>query len=99
MDPAGAVFGRLLPTGNVTDELDIPHWGKVSVSIVDAANPLVFVKASDIGLTGRELPQSLEQAPQLLERLETVPGHGGPAAGIDRGLPKNPPGKPQRYRK
>lgn len=89
MDPAGAVFGRLLPTGNVTDELDIPHWGKVSVSIVDAANPLVFVKASDIGLTGRELPQSLEQAPQLLERLETVRGMAAQLLGLTEDYKKS----------
>ncbi|MBQ8089822.1 MAG: proline racemase family protein, partial [Pyramidobacter sp.] len=53
MAPAGSVSGRLLPTGSAVDRLDVPGLGAVEVSIVDAANPLVFVKAASVGLTGR----------------------------------------------
>jgi len=74
MKPAGAVCGRLLPTGNAVDVLDVPGLGPVEVSIVDAANPLVFVNASSVGMTGRELPMEIDGLPELLERLEMVRG-------------------------
>lgn len=80
--PAGAVFGRLLPTGNVADTLNIPDLGPVEVSIVDAANPLVFVRASDIGLTGRELPADLLSRPEMLTRLEQVRGTAAVLLGL-----------------
>ena len=52
-DPAGAMTGKLLPTGNVVDVIDVPGYKPVEVSLVDSSNPLVFVKASDVGLTGK----------------------------------------------
>lgn len=54
-DPSGAVTGKLLPTGNVTDVVELPGTGKIEVSIVDAANPVVYVRAGDLGLRGTEI--------------------------------------------
>ena len=54
--PQGSLFGTLLPTGNVVDRITTSR-GPLSISIVDAAAPLVFVLASDIGLNGTELPE------------------------------------------
>ena len=59
VEPAGTLGNGLLPTGNVVDILEVPNFGKVEVSIVDAANPLVFVKAKDMGMTGLELPEEV----------------------------------------
>ena len=64
----------LLPTGNPVDILEVPDYGKVEVSIVDAANPLVFVKARDLGLTGRENPEELNANTEKLKLLEAVRG-------------------------
>ena len=72
--PAGTLGKGLLPTGNVVDVLDVPEFGQVQVSIVDAANPLVFVKAKDIGLTGQELPDELNAKPEMLDLLEKIRG-------------------------
>ena len=72
--PSGTLGKGLLPTGNVIDELDVPEFGKVQVSIVDAANPLVFVKAQSIGLTGKELPDELNSKPKMLDLLEKIRG-------------------------
>ena len=47
IDPAGTLGHGLLPTGHAVDILEVPGYGKVEVSIVGAANPLVFVKAKD----------------------------------------------------
>lgn len=80
LNPAGTLKKRLpagtelLPTGKSVDILEIPDFGTVQVSIVDAANPLVFVKASDLGLTGKELPRELDATPEKLTLLEKVRG-------------------------
>ena len=74
VEPAGTLGSGLLPTGNAVDTLDVPDFGPVQVSIVDAANPLVFVKAKDLGLTGRELPDELNADQAKLDLLEKVRG-------------------------
>jgi 2-methylaconitate cis-trans-isomerase PrpF len=69
-DPGGAVTGRLLPTGNPRDILAVPGLGEVEVSLVDAGNPVVFVRAERLGLDLRET-RSL-QAPSVRARIEAV---------------------------
>lgn len=82
VSPAGAVTGKLLPTGSVLDDLTVPGWGTIPVSIVDAAAPLVFVRWEDLGLTGLELPTELDADPELLGRMEAVRAHASVLAGI-----------------
>ncbi len=82
IDPAGTLGQGLLPTGNAADTLEIPGFGPVEVSIVDAANPLVFVKAADLGLTGRELPDALNGDEEKLALLETVRGMAAQRLGL-----------------
>ena len=72
--PDGTLGHGLLPTGNAVDVLDVPDYGQVEVSIVDAANPLVFVRAKDVGLDGTELPDAVDGNAKTLELLETVRG-------------------------
>ena len=52
--------------------------------MVDAANACVFVRARDLGLTGRELPEELERDPALLERLQSIRRQASVAMGIAR---------------
>lgn len=68
----GAKTGKLLPTGNVVDEITLKDGKKVRVSLVDAANPSVFVKAEDVGFTGKELPQDTQSRPEILEIMEDI---------------------------
>ena len=72
LDPGGAGTGTLLPTGNVLDLLEVEGAGSVPVSLVDAANPFVFVDASNVGITGTEMPAALDARPEVMERLERV---------------------------
>ena len=81
-DPGGAVTGRLLPTGNTSDTLDVPGLGRVEISLVDAANPLVFVRWEDLGLNGTESPAQVDANPELLKQIEAVRAQAGVLAGI-----------------
>ena len=74
VDPAGTLGHGLLPTGNAVDVLEVPGYGPVEVSIVDAANPLVFARAKDLRLTGKELPDELNANAEKLDLLEKVRG-------------------------
>lgn len=82
---AGSKTGRLLPTGNVRDTMTLKDGRHVQVSLVDAANPSVFVKAADIGLTGLELPADCDTNPRILEVMEEIRVR----AGVMMGLAKN----------
>ena len=74
VDPSGTLGRGLLPTGNVVDVLEVPGYGKVEVPIVDAANPLVFAKAVDLGLKGGETPDEINGSEEKLDLLEKVRG-------------------------
>lgn len=82
LNPAGAVTGKLLPTGNVIDDLAVPGLGTIPVSMVDAANPLVFVRWEDVGLRGIESPSGVDADEPLLQRLESIRAHASVLAGI-----------------
>ena len=82
VDPAGTLGKGLLPTGHAVDVLEVPEFGSVEVSIIDAANPLVFARAKDLGLTGKELPEELNADAEKLELLEKVRGMAAVKLGI-----------------
>ncbi len=71
---AGSKTGKLLPTGNVVDTMEVSGVGEIMCSIVDAANPMVFVKAKDIGLTGIETPAQIDKDQTILNILEEIRG-------------------------
>jgi 2-methylaconitate cis-trans-isomerase PrpF len=71
-DPTGAVTGSTLPTGNPRDVLTLKDGTTVEVSIVDAANPTVFVRPDAVGITGTESAAELDANAALLDRLEEI---------------------------
>ncbi len=85
-DPGGATTGKLLPTGNVADTLDVPGFGKFRVSMVDAANACVFARAADLGVKGTELPDEIDANPGLLKKLAAI----RIAASVAMGVTKTP---------
>jgi methylitaconate Delta-isomerase len=72
MNPGGTTTGRLLPTGRARDELRLSDGRRIEVSIVDAANPMVFCTAATLGLTGTELPAAIEAQPTVMRQLEEI---------------------------
>ncbi len=77
LDAWGAVTGTLFPTGRRIDTIE-----GTQASCIDAAMPLMIVRAHDLGLTGRESPVELDSRTSLLERLELMRR----AAGVMMGL-------------
>lgn len=67
INPAGSKTGKLLPTGNASDEVD-----GVRATLIDAANPCVFVLASDLGVEGTMTPGEIDADGELLGRLERI---------------------------
>src|SRR5262249_58495618 len=55
IDAAGSKTGALLPTGAGVDRV-----GDVEVSCVDAAMPVMIVRAGDMSKTARETPAELQ---------------------------------------
>jgi len=82
LDPGGAVTGKLLPTGNVRDSLEVSGGGRIEASIVDAANPCVFCRFEDFGLTGVEQPDEIDHDQELLGRIEATRAAAGVAIGL-----------------
>lgn len=71
-DPAGSVTKKLLPTGNTKDVIDLGNDQVFTVSIVDSGNPVIFVKAEDLGMNGTELPAEIESKNGTLNLLEEI---------------------------
>jgi len=84
LDPGGAGTGKLMPTGRPIDRIEVAGLGKVEASMIDAANPCVFVNAQALGMTGVEMPDQVEADPVLMARLETIRMAASLAMGIAR---------------
>jgi len=82
LDPGGAATGRLLPTGRARERLELPGRGAIEASLVDATNPVVFVRAKDLGLRGTESPEALDRDAALVSRLEAIRVAGAGRMGI-----------------
>jgi 2-methylaconitate cis-trans-isomerase PrpF len=70
-DTVGSTTGRLLPTGNPTDAFSV-GGRQVSVSIVDAGNPMLFFCLDDFTISAAESPPELEQRKELMAQLDHV---------------------------
>ena len=81
VNPGGSVTGKLLPTGNVTDIIEVPGIGEITISIVDAANPVVFVRARDLGLRGTEIYE-IDGGAEIRQRLEVIRSRGAVMLGL-----------------
>lgn len=81
LDPGGSRTGALLPTGAVNDHLNTGRR-PIGVSLVDAANPVVFVSAHTVGLHGSETVAELEANPTVLTLLDQLRRQAAVAMGL-----------------
>jgi 2-methylaconitate isomerase len=70
--PGGSATGAYLPTGRPLETLEVEGVGAMPASLLDAASPMAFVAAADLGVSGHEAPEELEAIPGFLARAEAV---------------------------
>ena len=81
IDPADD-SGSLFPTGNLIDHLDVPGIGILPATCINAGIPTVFVRAEDIGYTGKELQDEINNDEQALKKLELIRAYGALKMGL-----------------
>jgi 2-methylaconitate cis-trans-isomerase PrpF/tripartite-type tricarboxylate transporter receptor subunit TctC len=77
LDAWGSVTGSVFPTGRRIDTID-----GLEVTCIDAAMPLVILRATDLGLSGRESPAELDADRTLLARIEALRLKAGELMGL-----------------
>jgi len=70
--PFGSVNGSVFPTGMTSETVELPSHRKVTVSIVDVANPMVFVTGEDMGIDVGASPEEIELKSDELRELEMI---------------------------
>lgn len=86
-DTAGSSCGALLPTGNVTDRVN-----GINTTLIDNGMPCVVIRAEDIGISGSETREELENNDELRAKLESIRLQAGPMMNLgdvsDKTVPK-----------
>lgn len=77
LDCWGSVTGKLFPTGNRIDVIDATE-----VTCIDAAMPLMIVRARDLGVERRARPAELDGDEALLAKLEGLRRTAGVRMGL-----------------
>ncbi|MEQ8333843.1 PrpF domain-containing protein [Nisaea sp.] len=72
LDPAGAGTGHLLPTGNLTDRIQLDDGGSIDATLMDVGNPCVFIDAASVGRTANETIAELEADTALMALLDQL---------------------------
>lgn len=72
LDPGGSFTSGVFPSGNITDELQVSGLGKIEATLIDVANPAVFVNAADFGVQGDESPEQLDANQTLMTQLDSA---------------------------
>ena len=68
----GAMKKGVLPTGNPVDSFDVPGLGRIDVSVIDAANLCIFVRAEEVGIDPLTGVEELQANKTLVDRLEAI---------------------------
>jgi probable AcnD-accessory protein PrpF len=84
LDPAeeGDEGGSMFPTGNLVDDLEVPGVGTLKATMINAGIPTVFINADEIGYTGTELRDGINNDPKALARFETIRAYGALRMGL-----------------
>lgn len=81
VDPADG-DGDMFPTGNLVDTLAVPGIGSFDATLINAGIPTIFLNARDIGYTGTELQDAINNDSAALEKFETMRAHGALKMGL-----------------
>jgi len=86
-DTAGSSCGALLPTGNAADEIE-----GIACTLIDNGMPCVVFSATDVGATGYEDRETLDNDAALKARIEAIRLKAGPLMNLgdvtEKSVPK-----------
>ncbi|MDP8922990.1 MAG: hypothetical protein M3O34_08965 [Chloroflexota bacterium] len=82
LEPGGSLGNGVLPTGHAREQILLGDGRPFDVSIVDAANPMVFVRAADLGATAAERPEAIDADAALHATLEALRDHAAVRLGL-----------------
>ncbi|WP_442792745.1 2-methylaconitate cis-trans isomerase PrpF [Pseudoalteromonas sp. T1lg76] len=74
--------GAVLPTGNLVDTLVVPGEGELQASFINAGIPTIFVNASELGYSGAELQDDINNDEKALARFERIRAYGAVQMGL-----------------
>ncbi|MGI5309663.1 2-methylaconitate cis-trans isomerase PrpF [Rheinheimera sp. WS51] len=74
--------GAMFPTGNLVDELEVPGVGNFKATLINAGIPTIFINAADIGYTGVELQDVINNDTKALAMFETIRAYGALKMGL-----------------
>ena len=72
----------MFPTGNLVDDLEVPGIGTFKATMINAGIPTIFLNADEIGYTGSELQDDINNDEQALARFETIRAYGAVKMGL-----------------
>ena len=81
-EPVDSENEQLFPTGNLSDEFDIPGIGLTTVTMINAGIPTIFLPAEALHYKGTELQEDINSKPAELEKLEHIRARASVAMGI-----------------
>jgi len=87
-DPGGSLGGSLLPTGLPRQRCDLADSRVVTISVVDAAIPTVFVRADELGADATQLASALDAEQTLQQTLEEIRCRAAVLLGLTPSLEK-----------
>jgi len=89
LDPAGAVTGALLPTGQAREWLETSTGDRIEVTIADVSGAVCFARAADLGVEPLVRPADANADAALLARAEALRAAAGERIG------RTSPGSPR----
>lgn len=72
----------MFPTGNLVDDLEVPGIGTFKATMITAGIPTIFLNAEEIGYTGTELQDAINNDEDALARFETIRAYGAIKMGL-----------------
>lgn len=72
----------MFPTGNLVDDLEVPGVGTFQATLINAGIPTIFLNADEIGYTGTELKEDIDNDNEALTKFETIRAYGAIKMGL-----------------
>lgn len=70
-NPGGATTGKLFPSGHERDILYPVGYPAIEATLIDCSNPVIILRAKDLGLTGKEI-DVFRSDKELLKHIEAI---------------------------